>query len=141
MKDNTPTIELLLNSSVENESVPPYSSSNDPTNVGNASTYSLAHNISNQNNEENMPPSIGSSESNRAAPNLNFMPINNNYNNSGSNINNNDNVKLPSNFKTTMTLPCLLWTYPWMFPIFLVALISSIMTYFSRTTRKSFQFS
>lgn len=25
MKDNTPTIELLLNSSVENESVPPYS--------------------------------------------------------------------------------------------------------------------
>ena len=99
MKDNTPTIELLLNSSVENESVPPYSSSNDPTNVGNASTYNLAHNISNQNNEENMPPSIGSSESNRAAPNLNFMPVNNNYNNSGSNINNNDNVKLPSNFK------------------------------------------
>ena len=97
-RDNTPTIELLLNSNMEKEGVPSCSSSNDPTNVGSTS-YNLSHNISIHNDGENTPQLTRSSENSCVTPNLHFMAINNNYGDNSSNSNNNDNVKLPSNFK------------------------------------------
>ncbi|CAI4052397.1 hypothetical protein SKDZ_15G4960 [Saccharomyces kudriavzevii ZP591] len=102
MKDNTPTIELLLNSTMDkNSDVAPLNCLNKATNLGGSPSISiLARNGSNQNDGEKVPPPAHPSEGSFAAPILNFMPANNNYSNSSANKGSNGNVKLPSNFKS-----------------------------------------
>ncbi|EJS41544.1 pip2p [Saccharomyces arboricola H-6] len=101
MKDNTPTIELLLNSNMEKvSSAPSYGCSNEATDVGGTSAYISGHNSSNYNDAEKMPPLTNSSEGSCTAPNFHYMAVNNNYNINNANNNNTDNVKLPSTFKS-----------------------------------------
>ncbi|CAI2033484.1 oleate-activated transcription factor pip2 [Saccharomyces pastorianus] len=110
IKDNTPTIELLLNSTMEKHSNAPSSSySKEAATLGGTSTRVPAHNSGNHSDGEKLPSLTYSSENSCDAPNLNFVAGNNDYNSNDANANNDtavsDNTKSSSNFKRRNDAP------------------------------------